>query len=141
MLAPLLGYFFCMITMLTAVVVVLTGFSNISTLKQGRPHLRPPVIGRTVTAEEPAQRPSPVAKEASPAKDASPAAKEASPAKDASPVVSTATADTKKSKHYKPKVLAYKPKVLARQRNNYRYGNALGYAVEYGYGPRGPFFQ
>jgi len=44
------------------------------------------------------------------------------------------TADTKKSKHYKPKV-------LARQRNNYRYGNALGYAEEYGYGPRGPFFQ
>jgi hypothetical protein len=39
----------------------------------------------------------------------------------------------KKSKHYKPKV-------LARQRNNYRYGNALGYAQEYGYGPRGPFF-
>jgi hypothetical protein len=28
MLAPLFGYFFSMITMLTAVVVVLTGFSN-----------------------------------------------------------------------------------------------------------------
>jgi len=63
MVAPLLGYFFCMITMLTAVVVVLTGLSNISTSKQERHHLRPPVIGRTVTAEEPAQRPSPVAKE------------------------------------------------------------------------------
>ena len=135
MIAPLLGYFFCMITMLTAVVVVLTGLSNISTSKQERHHLRPPVIGRTVTAEEPAQRPSPVAKEASPAKDASPAAKEASPAKDVSSFVATAKADTKKSKHYKPKV-------LARQRNNYRYGNALGYAQEYGYGPRGaPFFQ
>ena len=141
MLASLLGYFFCMITMLTAVVVVLTGFSNISTLKHGRPHLRPPVIGRTVTAEETAQRSSPVAKEASPAKDASPAAKEASPAKDVSSFVATAKADTKKSKHYKPKVFAYKPKVLARQRNNYRYGNALGYAQEYGYGPRGLFFQ
>ena len=134
MVAPLLGYFFCMITMLTAVVVVLTGFSNISTSKQERHHLRPPVIGRTVTAEEPAQRPSPVAKEASPAKDASSAAKEASPAKDVSSFVATAKADTKKSKHYKPKV-------LARQRNNYRYGNALGYAQEYGYGPRAPFFQ
>ena len=141
MVAPLLGYFFCMITMLTAVVVVLTGLSNISTSKQERHHLRPPVIGRTVTAEEPAQRPSPVAKEASPAKDASPAAKEASPAKDVSSFVATAKADTKKSKHYKPKVFAYKPKVLARQRNNYRYGNALGYAQEYGYGPRGLFFQ
>jgi hypothetical protein len=129
MIAPLLGYFFCMITMLTAVVVVLTGLSNISTSKQERHHLRPPVIGRTVTAEEPAQRPSPVAKEASPAKDVS-------------SFVATAKADTKKSKHYKPKVFAYKSKVLARQRNNHRYGNALGYAQEYGYGPRGaPFFQ
>jgi hypothetical protein len=77
---------------------------------------------------------SPIAKEASPARDASPVAKEASPAKDASPVVSTAKADTKKSKHYKPKV-------LARQRNNYRYGNALGYAEESGYGPRGLWFH
>jgi len=128
MLAPLLGYFFCMITMLTAVVVVLTGFSNISTLKQGRPHLRPPVIGRTVTAEETAQRSSPVAKEAAPAK------KEAAPAKDVSPVVATAKADTKKIKHYKPKV-------VARQRNNYGYGNALGYAEESRYGPRGLFFR
>ena len=141
MVAPLLGYFFCMITMLTAVVVVLTGLSNISTSKQARHHLRPPVIGRTVITEEPAQRPSPVAKEASPATDASPAAKEASPAKDVSSFVATAKADTKKSKHYKPKVFAYKPKVLARQRNNYTYGNALGYAQEYGYGPRAPFFQ
>ena len=108
---------------------VLTGLSNISTSKQERHHLRPPVIGRTVTAEEPAQRPSPVAKEASPAKDVS-------------SFVATAKADTKKSKHYKPKVFAYKSKVLARQRNNHRYGNALGYAQEYGYGPRGaPFFQ
>jgi hypothetical protein len=100
------------------------------------------------------QRHSPVAKQASaakdvasaskevpPAKDASPGIKEVPPAKDASPVVSTAKADTKKSKHYKPKVLAYKLKVLARQRNNYHYGNALGYAQEYGYGPRAPFFQ
>src|SRR6516225_8209911 len=123
MVAPLLGYFFCMITMLTAVVVVLTGLSNISTSKQERHHLRPPVIGRTVTAEEPAQRPSPVAKEAAPAK-----------AKDVSLVVGTAKADTKKIKHYKPKV-------LVRQRNNYGYGNAMGYAEESGYGPRGLFFR
>jgi len=54
MVAALLGYFFCMIMMLTAVVVVLTGLSNISTSKQESHHLRPPVIGRTVTAEEPA---------------------------------------------------------------------------------------
>ena len=110
MLAPLLGYFFCMITMLTAVVVVLTGLSNISTSKQERHHLRPPVIGRTVTAEEPAQRPSPVAKEASPAKDASPAAKEASPAKDVSSFVATAKADTKKASITNPKCSLTNPK-------------------------------
>ena len=80
------------------------------------------------------QRHSPVANEPSPAKDVAPVAKEASPAKDVSPVVATAKADTKKSKHYKPKV-------FARQRDNYGYGNALGYAEESGYGPRGPFFQ
>ena len=110
MVAPLLGYFFCMITMLTAVVVVLTGLSNISTSKQERHHLRPPVIGRTVTAEEPAQRPSPVAKEASPAKDASPAAKEASPAKDVSSFVATAKADTKKASITNPKCSLTNPK-------------------------------
>ena len=150
MLFPFLGYVVAS-TVITAVAVLLTGLVNTSTLEKGRHH-PPPVIARTVKVE--VQRHPPVAKEAPPAKDASPVAKEASPAKDVSsvgketspakkvpPVVSTAKADTKKSKHYKPKVFAYKPKVLARQRNNYRYGNALGYAVEYGYGPRGPFFQ
>jgi hypothetical protein len=51
---------------------------------------------------------------------------------DVSPVVSTAKADTKQIKHYKPKV-------LARQRNNYGYGNARGYAS--GYGPSSLFFR
>jgi len=150
MLVPFLGYVVAT-TVLTTVAVLLTGLVNTSTLQKGRHH-PPPVIARTVKVE--VQRHPPVAKEAPPAKDASPVAKEASPAKDVSsvgkeaspakkvpPVVSTAKADTKKSKHYKPKVFAYKPKVLARQRNNYRYGNALGYAQEYGYGPRAPFFQ
>jgi hypothetical protein len=118
MLAPLFGYFFSMITVLAAAVVLLTGISNISSIGNGRQHLRPPVIGRTVTVE--VQRRLPVVKEEAPAKDVS-------------PVVATAKADTKKIKHYKPKV-------LARQRNNYGYGNARGYA-QYGYGPRGPFFQ
>jgi hypothetical protein len=117
MLASLFGYFFGMITVLAAAVVLLTGVSNISTLGNGRHHS--PVISRTVTVE--LQRRSPVAKEASPAKDVS-------------PVVATAKADTKKTKHYKPKV-------FARQRNNYGYRNALGYAEESRYGPKGPFFQ
>jgi len=137
MLVPFLGYVVAS-TVLTAVAVLLTGLVNTSTLQKGRHH-PPPVIARTVKVE--VQRHPPVAKEAPPAKDASPVAKEASPAKDVSSIVATAKADTKKSKHYKPKVFAYKPKVLARQRNNYRYGNALGYAQEYGYGPRAPFFQ
>ena len=143
MLVPFLGYVVAT-TVLTAVAVLLTGLVNTSTLEKVRHH-PPPVIARTVKVEvqrhppvakeaPPAKDASPVAKEASPAKDVSPAAKEESPAKDVPPVVATAKADTKKSKHYKPTV-------FARQRNNYRYGNALGYAEEYGYGPRGPFFQ
>jgi hypothetical protein len=99
-------------------VVLLTGLSNISTLGNGR-HYPRAAIARTITVD--AQRHSPVAKEASPAKDVS-------------PVVATAKADTKKSKHYKPKV-------FARQRDNYGYGNALGYAQDSGYGPRGLFFR
>ena len=156
MLFPFLGYVVAS-TALTAVAVLLTGLINTATLEKGRHH-PPPVIARTVKVE--VQRHSPVAKEASPAKDVSSVGKEASPAKDASPiakeaspakgvapvakevspakaasrVVSTAKVDTKKSKHYKPKV-------LARQRNNYRYGNALGYAEESGYGPRGLWFR
>ena len=147
MLVPFLGYVVASMV-LTAVAVLLTGLVNTATLEKARHHPPPPpVIARTVKVEIQIQRHSrvakeatsakdvsPIAKEASPARDASPVAKEASPAKDASPVVSTAKADTKKSKHYKPKV-------LARQRNNYRYGNALGYAEESGYGPRGLWFH
>ena len=117
MLAPLVGSFLFMITVLTAAVVALSGLSNISTLGNGRHHPRPPVIGRTVMVETQRHSP-PVAKESSPAKSV---AKEASPAKDVSPVVATAKADTKKSKHHKPKV-------FARQRDNYGYWNARGYA-------------
>jgi hypothetical protein len=115
MLGTLFGYFFSMITVLAAAVVLMTGVSNISTLGNGRHHS--PVISRTVTVE--LQRHSPVAKEASPAKDVS-------------TVVATAKADTKKTKHYKPKVFARRP-------NNY--GNALGYAEESRYGPSGLFFR
>jgi len=130
MLAPLVGSFLFMITVLTAAVVALSGLSNISTLGNGRHyHPRPPVIGRTVMVETQRHSP-PVAKEASPAKSV---AKEASPGKDVSTAVA-AKANTKKIKHYKPRV-------VARQRNNYGYGNALGYAEESRYGPRGLFFR
>ncbi len=119
MLAPLLGYFFCMVTVLTAIVVALTSFSNISPIGNGRHYPGSPAIGRTVIVET--QRHSPAA------------TKEASPAKDVSPVVATAMADDKASK-------PHKPKVLARQRNNYEppgyYGSALGYAQESRNGPQ-----
>jgi hypothetical protein len=114
--ASLFGYFFGMITVLTGAIVLLTGLPNISTIGNGR-HYPRPATARTVTVE--LQRHSPVAKGASPAKDVS-------------PVVSTEKADTKQIKHYKPKL-------LARQRNNYGYGNARGYAS--GYGPSSLFFR
>jgi hypothetical protein len=88
-----------MIAVLTAAVVVLTSFSNISMIGNGRNHLRPPVIGRTVTVETQRYSP-PVAKESSPAKSV---AKEASPAKDVSPVVAIAKAETKKVSTTNPK--------------------------------------
>ena len=117
MLGPLLGYFFSMITVVTAAAVLLAGFVNISPSRKGSQHLRPPAIGQTVMVETQRHSP-PVAKESSPAKSV---AKEASSAKDVSPVVAIAKADTKKSKHHKPKV-------FARQRDNYGYWNARGYA-------------
>jgi hypothetical protein len=107
-----------MITMLTAIVMLLTSFSSISMIGNGRHHLPPSAIGRQVTVE--IQRHSPVAKAEAQAKDVS--------------AVVAAKTDTKKIKHYKPKV-------FARQPNNYGYGRALGYAEGFGYGPRGPFFQ
>jgi hypothetical protein len=116
MLFSLFGYFFCMITALTTAVVLLTGLSNISTFGNKGHHPRPGTA-RTVMVET--QRHSPIAKEASAAKDVS-------------PVVTTAKADDKKIKHYKPKV-------LARQPNDYGYGTALGYAEQSGHGPSGFF--
>jgi len=116
--ASLCGYFFGMIAVLTAAVVLLTGLPTISTVGNGRHNSRP-AIARTVKVE--LQRHSAVAKEASSAKYVS-------------PVVATAKADTKKIKHYKPKV-------LARQYNNYGYGHALGYAEGPRYGPSSFFFR
>jgi hypothetical protein len=82
MLVSLLGYFFCMITTLTAVVALLINYSNnTSAFEKG--HFTRPTIIQTVRADEPAPSRTPVTKEASPAKD------------DVSPV-----------KHHKPKVLA-----------------------------------
>ena len=113
----MLGYFFGAITAFVAVVALAIGLFNIPATVNGTRHYPRPVIARTVMVETQRHSRS-VAKESSPVKSV---AKEASSAKDVSPVVATAKADTKKSKHYKPKV-------FARQRDNYGYWNARGYA-------------
>ena len=107
----MLGYVFGVIMAFGAVVALAFGLFNITAAVNG-PRQHRPVIARTVTVE--LQRRSPVTKQASLAKDVS-------------PVVATA-ADTNKSKHHKPKV-------FARQRDNYGYWNARGYAQ------RGFFFR
>jgi uncharacterized protein (DUF58 family) len=103
--SPVLGYVFGVIMAFGAVVALAFGLFNITAAVNG-PRQHRPVIAQTVMVET--QRHSPVAKETSAAKDVT-------------PVVATAKADTEKSKHHKPKV-------FARQRDNYGYWNARGYA-------------
>jgi hypothetical protein len=126
MLLPLLGYFFCMIAVLTAAAGMMLGFSNISTSERARHYLHPrPVVERNVTATNREPRLFMVA----------PETKDGSPAKNMdanSAAVPSEKADAKKRK-------PHKPKVLARQHNNYArpgYGNALGYAEASRNGPQ-----
>ena len=100
-----MGYVFGVIMAFGAVVALAFGLFNITAAVNG-PRQHRPVIAHTVMVET--QRHSQVAQETSAAKDVT-------------PVVATAKADTKKSKHHKPKV-------FARQRDNYGYWNARGYA-------------
>ena len=122
MLLPLLGYFFCMIAVLTVAAGMMLGFSNISTSERARHYLHPrPVVERNVTATNREPRLFMVAPEAN-AKNM-----EANSA-----AVPSEKADAKKNK-------THKPKVLARQHNNYArtgYGNALGYTEASRYGPQ-----
>ena len=107
----MLGYVFGVIMAFGAVVALAFGLFNVTAAVNGPRQYRP-VIAHTVMVET--QRHSQVAQETSAAKDVT-------------AVVATA-ADTKKSKHHKPKV-------FARQRDNYGYWNARGYAQ------RGFFFR
>ena len=107
----MLSYVFGVIMAFSAVVALAFGLFNVTAAVNGPRQYRP-VIAHTVMVET--QRHSQVAQETSAAKDVT-------------PVVATA-ADTKKSKHHKPKV-------FARQRDNYGYWNAPGYAQ------RGFFFR
>jgi len=122
----LLGYFLCMITVLTAATGAMIGLFNISTSEKVGHYSHPrPVVERNVTATNGEPRLFMVV----------PETKDRSPAKNMeanSAAVPAEKADSKKSK-------PHKPKVLARQRNNYErpsYGNALGYAEETQYGPK-----
>jgi len=102
-----LGYVFGVIMAFGAVVALAFGLFNVTAAVNG-PRQHRPVIAQKVMVET--QRHSQVAKETSAAKDVT-------------PVVATA-ADTNKSKHHKPKV-------FARQRDNYGYWNARGYAQSF----------
>jgi hypothetical protein len=98
MLVSLLGYFFCMVTMLTAFMAAAIGFfDNNSSLEKGR-YARPAII-HTVAAGDGKPWHSPTAKEALPA---------------------PAMADVKEPK-------PHKSKMLVRARNNYGYGNEYAY--------------
>ena len=101
----MLGYVFGVIMAFSAVVALAFGLFNVTAAVNGPRQYRP-VIAHTVMVET--QRHS------------QQVAQETSAAKDVTPVVATA-ADTKKSKHHKPRV-------FARQRDNYGYWNARGYA-------------
>jgi hypothetical protein len=124
MLLPLLGYFFCMIAVLTAAVGVMLGLSNISTSERAR-HYPRAVVERNVTAANREPRLFMMV----------PETKDGSPAKNME--ANSAAAPTEKTVAKKSR--PHKPKVLARQRNNYErpgYGNALGYAEESRNGPQ-----
>jgi hypothetical protein len=123
MLLPLLGYFFCMIAVLTAAVGVMLGLSNISTSERTR-HYPRAVVEHNVTAANREPRLFMVV-----------------PETDRSSVknVEANSAAVPTEKTVAKKSRPHKPKVLARQRNNYErpgYGNALGYAEESRNGPQ-----
>ena len=134
MVFSLLGYFVCMIIVLTAAVGAMVGLSSFSTSEGVRHYPRPaleysrPVPERNITGPNSEPRlfmSVPKTKETSPAKNV-----------DANSVAATdENVDAKKSKPHRHKVLAH-------QRNNYErpsYANVLGYAEEFRNGPPRPF--
>jgi hypothetical protein len=118
----LLGYFVCMITVLTTAVAVMVGLFNVST-SEGVRHYPRAVAERNVTATNRQPRLFMVV----------PETKGAPPVKDIeanSAVVPTEKSGAKKSK-------PHKPKMFARQRNNFAgYRNAQGYAQQTQYVPQ-----
>ena len=116
MLLPLLGYFFCMVAVLTAVVGVLLGLSNISTSERVSHYAHPrPEVERNVAATPTEPRLFMVV----PERDRS----SVNNVEANSAVVPAEKADAKANK-------PHKPKVLARQHQNYE---GRGYAMTLGH--------
>jgi hypothetical protein len=120
MVLPLLGYFFCMIAVLTAAAGAMIGLFSTSTSERGR-HYPRPVVERTVKAINTEQRLFMVVPET-----------DRSSVKNIEANSAAVPAEKTDAKQSKP----HKPKVLARQHNNYGYGNALGYAEASRNGPQ-----
>ena len=116
MVLPLLGYFFCMIAVLTAVVGMMLGFSNISTSERVR-HYPRAVVERNVTAANREPRLFMMA----------PETKDESSAKNMEANSAAAPTEKTVAKKGRPR----KPTVLARQRQNYE---GRGYAMTSGTG-------
>ena len=127
MVFSLLGYFVCMITVLTAAAGAMIGLSSFST-SEGVRHYSRPVLERNVAATNSEPR----------LFMSVPNTKEASPARNAEESPSVAAEEKAEAKTSKP----HRHKVIARQRNNYErpsYGNALGYANDNRNVPQRPF--
>jgi hypothetical protein len=120
MLLPLLGYFFCMVAVLTAAAGVMIGLFDISTSERVR-HYPRAVVERNVTATPTEPRLFMVVPE-----------RDRSSVKNGeanSAAVPTEKADAKANK-------PHKPKVLARQHQNYEgRGYAMTLAHSQGYNP------
>ena len=115
MVLPLLGYFFCMIAVLTAVVWMMLGFSNISSERVR--HYPRAVVERNVTAANREPRLFMMA----------PETKDGSSAKNMEANSAVAPTEKTVAKKGRPR----KPTVLARQRQNYE---GRGYAMSSGIG-------
>ena len=142
MALPLLGFFFCVIAVLTAVAGVTISFFGNSTSARIQ-HYPRPVVERNVTATNSEPRlfmVVPETKNGSPTKDGSPV-KNIVEANSAAVEANSAAVPAQKAEVKKNR--PHKPKVFGRLRNNYErpayYGNAQGYAEEFRNGPQRPF--
>src|SRR6516165_1591543 len=123
MVLPLLGYFFCMIAVLTAAAGAMIGLFSASTSARGH-HYPRPVVERTVKATNTEQRLFMGVPET-----------DRSSVNNIEANSAAVLPEKPDANQHKP----HKPKVLARQHNNYArtgYRNALGYTEASRYGPQ-----